>query len=376
MNTSLIFNSNLLKVKPDWKCDSATFCSRTPAIDEDHIFSATGDGYVGSYRVEDGLPEWREKVGTPVDRPVFTAAHDLALALRDRVVCLDGESGKPIWDAPEKLTEFGLSQLVPSSDGTLVARDRAETIFGLNPDSGEVLWSWKAPSSITTKLIPGDDGVVYLGMSTELVAFDASKGEVKWNEKRRFNISSIAPGDEGRVYLGYGFGKVEELDHQGQPTGWERNLKHSSFSRTQSPQLAYRDGELVAATRGGLVFGFETGKSGREWVRELGNQALSSPVAVGEVGWVVGGLGGKVYGLSKEGIPSWQRDTETGHVTCTDIPGQPRSFVVVDDNRNLEKVTFSLDRVENDETEVSLDIDIEREDGWLLVGGHPIPTDL
>ncbi len=230
---------------------------RPPVVADHQVVTLSSEGAFCSYDLDNGEQEWTEQPGYLTAGPLSNG-DKVAVDTRDKVLFFDPSNGCPTWKNPPTLTQYGLREVVGSPKGLVVARDQVDSFIVVDPEAEEVLWRWTPRSTVTTSVTADQQGLLLMGCSTDLVAFDITKGELAWESKQRFNISSVAAGDEGQVYVGFNFGQVVELDARGQPTGWSRKV-------SARPALAYHDGVLVSSAEGGQVKGFRRNGEGSDW---------------------------------------------------------------------------------------------------------------
>ncbi len=119
------------------------------------------------------------------------------------VVALDRDTGQPFWSFPQEGKPIFTSppRFVPLGKGQILVGDQAGTLYSLNPQDGQVLWTLPDTGhpfiagvtfDDTTLFAPNSDGTLY-ALSPE--------GQVKWTFIAGGPLWAEAPVREGRLYL-------------------------------------------------------------------------------------------------------------------------------------------------------------------------------
>jgi len=89
------------------------------------------------------------------------------------VYALDALSGEVRWTSEVGGQGIGINRLAVAEDGSVYARNLLGALFGISPQ-GEQLWRIAPPGDAWSLGPPatGPDGRLYVGMGTQLVAFD------------------------------------------------------------------------------------------------------------------------------------------------------------------------------------------------------------
>lgn len=201
----------------------------TPAYDGETLFVGGMNEVVSAFDAATGELRWRVDfparfgVGVPpfgfASSPLVEGDH-LYLQAANSLVKLDKRSGKVIWRVAEEsgeMTEAGAfsSPVIAELGGRrqLVAQSRS-TLRGIDPESGEVLWSQPVPNfrgmNILTPTIWGDAVLTSAYRNGSfLYRVEPSAGgfetETAWQYKASGNMSSpVIVGDHAYLHLGNG----------------------------------------------------------------------------------------------------------------------------------------------------------------------------
>ena len=240
--------------------------SSTAAVVDDHAYFV-GSTHVYSVKIDDGSLAWKTEL---VDGKVFISAGSaLALSAKDGSIlwtqkAAKGDTGSPTWWTPT------------DSDPVLVING-SKSLFGVNPDTGDVLWEIEGGGA-STPVTSGDWLVLYSGtkdVGLRAYKFRADgKPEAKWSHfwvTRRYNGSPII--HEGHVYLTCG-SKHQCVNLESGEITWSE----TNESTITSPVLA--DGKLmVFEGNGSYLKLFKTDPTSYETVArpKVGAMGCTSP---------------------------------------------------------------------------------------------------
>lgn len=207
------------------------------------------------------------------------AAHTTAVSLEGRIV----------WT--KRLTDYvvhqgyGASPMVYKSL-LLVCADnkKAGAIFGLDRESGDVVWKVDRPripnyTSPIVHHLGGRDQLVLSGCE-KVMSIDPLTGKVLWETKgstQETVTSAVTDGE--RVFISGGWPKnhVHAVESDGSGTVTWRNI-----SRVYVPSMVVTKGHLFAVMDGGAAMCWDCKTGERKWKGLLGGTFSSSPVLVGD----------------------------------------------------------------------------------------------
>jgi len=164
-----------------WTYDVNDKLESTPAAGPDGLVYVASDGGWVLALQPDGTLRWRTsaagRTGTiqMVDAPVvYGPDGGVYVAPRHGTVyALDALSGEVRWTSEVGGQGIGINRLAVAEDGSVYARNLLGALFGISPQ-GEQLWRIAPPGDAWSLGPPatGPDGRLYVGMGTQLVAFD------------------------------------------------------------------------------------------------------------------------------------------------------------------------------------------------------------
>lgn len=291
---------------------------------------------------------WRSSVGKsgPYSlQPIAVGSKVYASANKGRVISLDGNTGRTLWEAK---TDVDLTS-GPGSDGsvTAVAGEKG-AVFAFDA-SGKQIWKKQVNGEVLSAPLVGQGLVVVRTTDTRVLGLDAQTGERRWIYQRSqtaLNLRApmgmafagdgivmgfpggklgvLAPGNgvlrwESTVSYPKGVSEIERLnDVTGLPMINGRQVCATTFQGRISclelangqPQWgkdfsspagpAQDDGALFAADERSVVHAFDRQNGSERWKNDqLQYRTLGMPLAVGR-SVVVGDFEGYVHFLSRE----------------------------------------------------------------------------
>ena len=110
---------------------------------------------------------------------------------------------------------FGAPSVAP--DGTLVVGSASGTVYGFDPDTGTILWTFTALGKVLAAPAFSTDGVAYVcSYDHRLYALRTSDGARLWSFTGTFeNRSSPSVGPDGRIYFGNPIGSLYSVAPDG-----------------------------------------------------------------------------------------------------------------------------------------------------------------
>ena len=150
------------------------YASNTPATDGEAIYAFFSKAGVVAFDL-DGKKLWQTSVGTESDERRWGSSASVILhrnlvivnaASEGRaVVALDKKTGKQVWKADGKRLSLSFSTpaLVKSGDRTDLVVAMPGEVWGINPDTGKLLWyAGIKPNGNVCPGVMGADGVAYI----------------------------------------------------------------------------------------------------------------------------------------------------------------------------------------------------------------------
>jgi outer membrane protein assembly factor BamB len=251
------------------------YASQTPATDGQRIYVFFGKTGVLAFDLN-GEQLWHSSVGTGSDKMLWGSASSPVLHKNmvfvnawdesKMLYALDKKTGEQVWK--RDLSETGLTFCTPvvadSADGKAeLIISLSSELWGLNPDTGESLWS--AYTDINDSMIPTPvvvDGVAYINgggprSSGSLAVRTGGKGDVTkthvvWSSKEVYSPPSPVIVD-GLMYWVDGSGKACCADAATGKLRYGEKLPASGRFAVYASVMA-ADGKIYAVTRKGGTF--------------------------------------------------------------------------------------------------------------------------
>jgi outer membrane protein assembly factor BamB len=251
---------------------------------------------------------------------ILTTDDTIYAAFATQVYAVDRDNGEQLWAFPpepsSRVTFFAPPAL---GEGVLVAGDYNGVLYGLDPESGRLSWTF-APTNesrflgllkysqfgrfVAGALIEGD--TVYVGSTDgNLYALDVGSGEEKWRFRAGNEIWSTPLLADGTLY-------ITSLDHHLyaiDPTNGDE-LWHYGAGGAIVGTPAMHDGTLYFAAFDSLVYALDAQTQETIWTHPTENWVFGSPTFTDDR-LIVADLNGNVYCLmAARGEECWHFATE------------------------------------------------------------------
>lgn len=226
--------------------------------------------------------------------------------------------------------------VVTGTYGTAVADDQQETVYGLDPVTGEESWRTTFPEWTGMLQVAGTDDIVVVPFDGEgLVALDPVTGEELWRWEGRVDGTPTVVGPLllVPVYDAQGGSRLVAVRRGGEETLWDVPVG----SRWLDAGVSVDDGRLYTASGLGVA-ARDLGTGERRWrfggeLDESGDAPRDEPLVDGSTTPVV--AGDTVYALGFV-----QRDTTLGHLFTLDAAtGEERGRVELGRNERTYTAT-------------------------------------
>ncbi|HEY7514961.1 MAG TPA: PQQ-binding-like beta-propeller repeat protein [Vicinamibacteria bacterium] len=274
-------------------------------------------------------PLWSVPLGAVVASPVLTAAWVVAATADGRLVWLDRETGRRLYErkvanAVESSPALDGGRLyLGTDDGELVAVDA---------EKGTDVWRVRIGTLVRSSPLVADDrvlvGVVEGKEAGGLASLDAAKGKLVWKRKTGAVFSSPAKAGT-RVLVGSDDGSLHALDLEKGAPAWSSALG----GRVRATPAVAADVAVVSDFEG-RVAAVQLADGKRLWTRELGASVYSSACLTGSLA-AVGCHDASVYALSLAGGESVFTLKTRGPVVSSPIAAGERVVVPSTDGELL-----------------------------------------
>ncbi|ELY70058.1 protein kinase [Natrinema versiforme JCM 10478] len=244
----------------------------------DEVFVTTSREVYG-LDVGSGEERFHADVGANLSRPVVT--DDTIYAADDSTFyALDRSDGSEQWSFRGKGT---LGYGAAERDGIIVTTDQGDvdrlpndvsTVYGLDTESGEVLWETPVENDALISEVAFGDGVATVAGRYGLVAgFDAETGAVVWEHsvEKSGNHPQTPITARGRVYFTVG-ATTYALEQDTGAVVWE--------ARGGGSDVRHRDGRIYVAPNGLIVLGYDADDGRTLFEQQLDPRMETRPPAI------------------------------------------------------------------------------------------------
>ncbi|MFC4407594.1 outer membrane protein assembly factor BamB family protein [Haloarchaeobius iranensis] len=338
----------------------------------------------------EGTTEWRSVCGDPAgtgvvptaDAPAPPLSHDWSFPidgvmgttrpvvadgrvythdLDTNVYCVDAATGDEVWSRtptdPQGSPAVGEDAVIVPS---------GEHVLGLDPASGETLWT--GPAVRSTVFAPSPvvhDGVAYVPYGLSLYAIDAVDGTTLWEHTTGHETTGTPAVSDGTVYYGDEDTYVYALDAA---TGAEQ-WRYKTDGHLEC-NAAVADGLVCTATRDGEVLCLDATTGDRHWAYAVDSQ----PEVVGVDGaQTYVGTQNRLYAFDlRTGTACWSTGTYAGRYGSGLSVGDSRAYVSTGGSRNRYNGSPAVLDVGSGRTRWTPD---ERDDGEFALEMGPVVVD-
>jgi outer membrane protein assembly factor BamB len=190
-----------------WHIDSEENCRSAPTVAGGTLFASfdpyDDDGRTGmaAYNVADGNERWHYDIEYPDGTIVITDSEVLTTGSDARVIALDQESGRLIWEYKPGDPSYEVAELAVT-DKVYFATGGSETdypdvghVYAFDPTAGERVWSFELTTPATGIAVAEE--TVIATTQVAVVALDADTGSEQWrHELNMVYDQSIAVRDD------------------------------------------------------------------------------------------------------------------------------------------------------------------------------------
>jgi outer membrane protein assembly factor BamB len=272
-------------VRPQWEFDPKESAVSSPVVIGEQVYlhgrsdqayvvdSDVGGSQVYSLR-SGGTPNSIADVPEPVQSRVSSPTiQDGVLYVNERggtVYAIDIQTGDQLWSFSGD-SQFRSSPTVV--DGTLYAVSVGGSVHAIDIVSGDERWQYTIDGPLLT--MPAvNRGTVYVSSGTgEVVALDTESGSEQWSYDAGAAVYTAPTVSAGRVWIGTVNGVVTTINDDGSED-WTRAVGGSVIG---SPALV--NTILVVGTREGTIIGFDQQSGTQQWRASISGQISGSPCA-------------------------------------------------------------------------------------------------
>lgn len=268
----------------------------TPAIDGEHIYAASADGYVKAIMLNNSKKQWRVNLDRPLVGGVGVGEKALFVgAASGDVIALDKLNGDVLWEM-----SVGGEVLSPpqADDSRVYVQTFDGQLLALDVNDGSRVWSYRSTLPVltlrgTSTPLLYRDAVITGFANGRILSFDRETGAIKWNSR-----VSVAKGDseiqriidvDGAIFEDAGI--IYAVSYQGRITAFDPDSGRRRWSNEESSYvgMSMGFGNIYVSSEGGDVTAYEKNGQDVRWSQTLlarrkltGSVTLSSYVIVGD----------------------------------------------------------------------------------------------
>lgn len=232
-----------------------------------------------------------------IGSPLVTSNNIYAPNSDGKLYALDS-TGALLWTFAAKQPLW--SQPILSGD-VLVVSSMDHNVYGLDPQSGDQLWSLETSGAIVNSPTLGEDGTVFVGtLNKEVLAINSANGRTIWNYETPGWVWGSPTYFDGQLFLGDLDGTMVAVDAS---SGHELWSVDTEGAITGAP-LALND-HIYVINENGQVFSFSLDGT-IQWTKNIEAALYGSPISAGELILVgVGTTDSVVTALDQNGDTVW-----------------------------------------------------------------------
>lgn len=268
----------------------------TPAIDGGSLFVANADGKVFALDADNGkilwvFPRKREEMASSIKASILAGRGKVyvatSLAQSGEILSLEASSGTLQWKFSENEasgTSAGIQATPALTQDILIVASNAGFVYGLNADSGKVLWRFPKDSPLKAgiRAAPAvSEGIAYVGdRSGKMFALKVDTGEDTWHFSTEIegSINSSPSLGANNLFVGTWAEYFYCLDKNAGGVGWSyRNEKITVWDAINQSPLVLDNKFVLYGSSSGYVYTLDM--VGNDiWKYRLESEIISTPV--------------------------------------------------------------------------------------------------
>ena len=200
-----------------WKIETDGYVHGMPAIAQTHTLIAGCDGLLRVIDIVSGKEESQIELGAYVG--ASAAVHQMRVYVgtyESQVLCIDLTAKEIVWgyEHPQRKFPYFASPSVTPERVIVAGRDKM--VHALDPDTGDVLWTYISRSRFEASPVVVGDRVFVGTMDGKVVALNIETGESNWEFVTGAEFIASPSVARERLVIGtidgtlYCFGKAEE----------------------------------------------------------------------------------------------------------------------------------------------------------------------
>jgi outer membrane protein assembly factor BamB len=266
------------KPAPLWGPIRALVRQATVLTVRDVVIAGALGGGVAAHGVVDGRRRWTaQDIDQEAGLVSLSDALVAAVDTKGRLVTYVASTGEPRWTAPA-----AAHKVIATDDSAVYVSTKDGRLRSISRANGKIQWTVRPKADLTKKRRPSGVAaqgrlIVASGMG-HVVAVDAGSGRPVWDfaDQASIDLAPIRPVASGDVVLFNGATLTARSLADGSELWAKSELVDGRMSPAGPPLV---DGEIVYATQGHYVLGYQIADGAEAW-RSPKSYFMYSPVAV------------------------------------------------------------------------------------------------
>lgn len=251
--------------------------------------------------------------------PGITLSNNVVYASYGKVYALDPQSGEVKWSFPAQPAGGQTFYATPAvADNLVVVADYVDSLYALKPETGEQLWTFKSNGSrFIGGAVIGEKFVYAASVDGIVHALDRETGNEAWTYTAGGSIWSTPLLADGVLYVTSLDRHLYALDAQSGALSWEFPLAGSEEGDPPTGAIAdtplLYNGVLYFGSFNNHVYALSAETHQVLWTYPTTNWVWSSPIVDEQSKLLIGAdLDGHVFALDPQtGAPAWTYDTHS-----------------------------------------------------------------
>lgn len=287
-----------------FKLKSRSMVGTTIVTGDNTVFCCTQKGMLQAFNLTKGKEIGLIKIkSTMISAPVYDnrilyfAAIDGKYTIRS----YDAAKGKYVWRKNLGIFE---SPLTVSGD-KLFAANRSGTVYCINKNTGEVIWSFEADSEIFSGLLVTGNMVYTGSLNGVITSVDYDTGEKIWEYDTGQKLRATPSSDGSRIFWGTLNNNMIALDARSGQKLWQFKTDGAIFT---TPSVTGQS--ITFGCNDGVVYSLDPITGNEKWRFNVGTVVNTSCITVGSRIFF-GALNRIIYALdSTDGTQVWEYPVE------------------------------------------------------------------
>lgn len=251
----------------------------TPVLDGSRVIFAmsTPKESVAAINLERGDRVWTFAAGPVESAPLLYDNWVYVTTLEGSLICIDKFTGEGVWTfTPEEKDRSVRSS--PATDGAVIVFGSDNGfVYGVDRQSGRMLWKTDIASSVFASPIIIGDLVIVGTVKGALVGLEKASGSLRWSYETGSRIYSAAAGTQSVVYAGSANGVLHALDVETGTLRW----KFEAGSVIASAPLV-TSGLIFIGSLDKKLYALDAATGRERWQFEAEGRIRVSPVLYGD----------------------------------------------------------------------------------------------